>query len=327
VKRGGRLHRYLLDSLPSAPSVVSFYELLWDVARKDTEVRDGQIRPSYASSVIRALGALVERGDAIQHKAQRIQSWRGLCRTYPYRTRHEAVLNMRRNLLPLAQAWAQKAPSPSRATRVEESVYGRRAFGRTEEIAAEWRTVDESVRRLFAMVTEGEVEGVFTLLARGRQLFDPSRGVTCSETFVAAYEAALPIARRADQGIADQLGRFARTVFPLGRVKVALLKRDIYKCVKQHRYDVEALLPEFEQFLTEQDPTYVASLAAQKRQVSPQRKNSRVNRNALFEEFLMDAEPPAASASAAGLPPGRRLLDQLLLRDVLRAVPVYARKQ
>ncbi|WP_437293725.1 hypothetical protein [Sorangium sp. So ce426] len=324
MKRLGRLHRLLLDSLPSAPSWVSIYELLWEVARKDREVREGQIRTSYASSVTRSLRALVERGDAIQCKPRQIQSWDALCRAYPYRTRHEVVLDMRRHLLPLAQAWAQQTSSPKKATKVEYAVYRRRTFARSEQIEAEWRTVDVNVKRLFGIVNADEIEAVFALLARGRELFDPSLEVTWGRTtFVEAYDAALPIARRVDREIADQLEHFARKVFPLGTVRIALLKRDIYKCVTQHTYEIEALLPDFEQFLMQQEPTYVSSLAAQQRQVSPQGRKVRVNRNDLFEDFLMDSQPP--STTAAGIR-GWRLLDQLLLRNVVKAVPVYARK-
>ena len=123
--------------------------------------------------------------------------------------------------------------------------------------------------------------------------------------------------------IADQLEHFARRMFPLGKVKVALLKRDIYKCVTQHRYEVEALLPEFEEFLMQHEPAYVSSLAAQRRRASPHGRKVRVNHDELFEDFLMDSKPPPASA--AGAPRGRRLLDQLLLRDVVRVIPVYSR--
>lgn len=308
MPRQGRLHRMLLDALPGDGKVLSVYEVLWKVARKDGEIRRGEIRESYESSVKRALNDLVARGQAVRGASRRIGSLDALCRAYPYRTRREIVFEMRTRLLPLVKEYAAEVPSRKAASDLEASTFWRYSIDKIEEFQMNWRAIDVSMRQLLSRVDVNDVNSIIDLLVRGRQLFDPSASVTSGRTFVEVSDVALPIVQRVDQSAAAELEHLARRMFPHVRVRVALLKREIYKCVTQHKYGPEALLPEFEAFLLERDPPYISSLLTHPS--SPRKR----------------AGAPGAITQSEPLRQGERMLDKLLLRDVTKAVPVYGRR-
>jgi len=166
------MQRQILEVVPLEGSI-SLDRVRWELADAADAVEpneEGQaiIRKAFEQSFDRAVGSLIRSGRLVREDAKLV-SIDELVDMYPFKTRYQERRRLREQLLPHLAEFLRKRVSAYDFTETERFVEP------TPEAPEIWKALDAKLRAFDADATAEESELLFSIRAKGRELFTKAK--------------------------------------------------------------------------------------------------------------------------------------------------------
>lgn len=261
VSRGlGRLQRLILENLDHKEQTQT-NELFWRLALIEKRIIPGrELDKAFYSSARRAV--ILLKGHVKKHR-RKLVTLDELVSFYQFRTRSVEIKKLRERLLPILKSYIeQRNASKFSGGQSEKHLLDRLSQETQEDTRRTWHQLESSLFDLLCCAQKGRRDALFSLIARGRQLFVPSEGISHSASLGSLIAKAFDSMSlgEGERSLQSELHSLYSECFPRSTMAHTRLKSQLYSIADFRKYGPPHLKEEFKEFLLQEDRPFIEGL-------------------------------------------------------------------